>query len=66
MEEAVDYRIEDKAILVDQRGVMRTETLFDEMSDNARREKYPPLYSMIEDDHHGCISAYQVYMATID
>ena len=62
----MDYRIEDKAVLIDQRGLMRTETLFYEMSDNARREKYPPIYTMREDHNHGCISAYEVYMSSVD
>ena len=64
--EKMDYRIEGKAILIDQLGVMRTETLFYDMSDNARREKYSTLYSMRKDNHYGCISAYQVYMSAID
>jgi len=54
----------DRAILFDVRGCKRTQTLFIDVT--ADKTKYPPLYTMRGQDQKGLISAYQIYMHSIN
>lgn len=58
--------LEDKAELIDARGIPRTESLFIEVIQPGSREKYTPLYSLKEYENKGYTSAYQVYISSID
>ncbi len=53
-----------RAILLDVRSVRRTQNLFIEVTTDVK--KYPPLYSMKEQDSKGYISAYQIFMHSVD
>lgn len=55
-----------KAELRDRRGVMRTETLFQEIiSYRSKRAGYIPIYTMAH-ERDGLPSAYEIYMHSID
>lgn len=53
----------DLSILLDSRLVRRTQTLFVDVNNN---KKYEPLYTMREQDYKGYISAYQIFMHSVD
>lgn len=53
----------DRGILHDSRSVRRTQTLFVDVNVN---KKYEPLYTMRDQDHKGYISAYQIFMHSVD
>ncbi len=56
----------DRSVLKDGRGVIKTQSLFLEAQSYKLREKYPPLYSLTEEERGGLPSAYQIYMACVD
>lgn len=56
----------DTTILVDVRGVRRTETLFAETITASSAERYEPIYTLREQDKDGLPSAYRIYMESID
>lgn len=56
----------DHSVLVDVRGVRRTETLFLETCHPDRAEKYEPLYTLREQDKDGLPSAYRIFMDSVD
>jgi len=56
----------DLAQMKDARGAHRTESLFNETIQPSIRKKFEPLYSLRDYDHKGYLSAYQIYMTSID
>ena len=56
----------DRSVLKDVRGVIKTQSLFLESQPYKMREKYPPLYSLTEEEREGLPSAYQIYMHSTD
>ena len=56
----------DRSLLRDGRGNLRTRSLFWETSDKEMAEKYPPLYTLKEQECNGSPSAYQIYMSSVD
>jgi len=56
----------DHSVLVDDRGVRRTQTLFWEMSQAPMRKRYPPLYTLARYPRHGLPSAFQIYIDSVD
>ena len=56
----------DRCVLKDGRGVIKTRSLFLEAQPYKLREKYPPLYSLTEEEREGLPSAYQIYMHSTD
>ena len=56
----------DYTQMKDNRGVHRTESLFHETIQGVVRKKYEPIYSLRDYDHKGYLSAYQIYVTSID
>lgn len=57
----------DRKELLDVRGAFRTESLFREsIQTQSRRAGYDPFYSLRDYEHKGFVSAYQIYMNSID
>lgn len=52
--------------MIDNRGALKTELLFEETIVNARRDTYTPVYTLREHDHKGYPSAYKIYMSSVD
>lgn len=56
----------DRSVLKDNRGAAKTQSLFLEKQPYKLRKKYPPLYSLTEEEREGLPSAYQIYMHSTD
>ena len=56
----------DRSVLKDKRGVIKTQSLFLESQQYKLKAKYPPLYSLTEEEREGLPSAYQIYMNSSD
>ena len=56
----------DRSVLKDMRGVIKTQSLFLESQQYKLKAKYPPLYSLTEEEREGLPSAYQIYMHSSD
>lgn len=61
--EGFEDPLSDKSVLLDARGARKTQTLFVDVNNNRR---YEPLYTMREYDYKGYISAYQIFMHSVD
>lgn len=53
----------DRSVLLDKRQVRRTQTLFVDVN---QHKGYEPLYTMRDQDYKGYVSAYQIYMHSVD
>lgn len=56
----------DRAELKDNRGATKTESLFIETISPRSANTYTPLYSLRPDENKGYLSAYQIYMNSVD
>jgi hypothetical protein len=56
----------DRSILKDKRGAAKTQSLFLESQPYRLKKKYPPVYSLTEEEREGLPSAYQIYMHSTD
>jgi len=53
-------------MLYTDQGTFCTQLIFWEMGTPAQRKKYPPLYTMKQEEHKGLPSAYAIYMSCVD